>query len=175
MRALGAEVTRKLLPANSRARSRVAEDSPLAFRQTAERQPADAFAVQRDDVVADRGEHPPRLVVAAFVPGSGARCARRWVQAGRQSCAFSRVEHQPCRSRTAPLRRRGPARAWRDRPSHTGFRRDDPVQQLAVVSEQQQAGVPGQAADPWTAPDCAGGIAAAAGHTRRARHPCSNR
>src|SRR5690606_19703819 len=40
-----------------------AEQAPLALAQIAQRQTADAAAMQRLDVVADRGEHPPHLVV----------------------------------------------------------------------------------------------------------------
>ena len=133
---------------DSRARSASPRDLPLAFRQAVERQPADAFAVQRDDVVADRGEHPPRLVVAAFVQGQ-ARVARvDEFEPGRQQRRFSPSSISVPLANSAVRRRAGPARAWRDRPSALRFRRDDPVQQLAVVGEQQQAGgVPVQPPD----------------------------
>src|SRR3546814_3978236 len=39
------------------------QHAPFALSQRAELQPADAAAMQRFDVVADRGEHPPHLVV----------------------------------------------------------------------------------------------------------------
>src|SRR5690606_42125608 len=49
--------------------------APLAFGKTAQRKPADLRTVQREHAVADRGEHPPHLVVAAFVQDH-ARAAR---------------------------------------------------------------------------------------------------
>src|SRR5690606_2972641 len=39
------------------------EDAPLAGREVAEAEPADTAAMQGLDMVADRREHPPHLVV----------------------------------------------------------------------------------------------------------------
>src|SRR3546814_16787282 len=44
------------------------QHAPFALYQRAELQPADAAAMQSFEVVADRGDHQPHLVVAAFAP-----------------------------------------------------------------------------------------------------------
>src|SRR4249919_4090871 len=48
---------------------RLAQGTPLPRWQVIERQPPDAAAMQRQDMVAHRGEHAPHLVIAAFDEG----------------------------------------------------------------------------------------------------------
>src|SRR3546814_15562209 len=63
------------------------QHAPLALGQLTKIQPANPAAMQRFDVVADRGEHPPHLVVAAFVQSEARSEARRvgkeWVSTCR--------------------------------------------------------------------------------------------
>src|SRR3546814_17626115 len=70
------------------------QHAPFALYQRAELQPADAAAMQRFDVVADRGEHPPHLVVAAFVQSEARARGRQHLQLRRQPWHLPRYEHQ---------------------------------------------------------------------------------
>ena len=100
-------------------------------------------------VMADRREHAPHLVVAAFVQDQPCATRVERFELGRQQRGLLVVEHQ-----RAAREQRGfiAAQVIRQRRQvdlrQLRFRRDDPVQQLAVVGEQQHAGgVPIQSAD----------------------------
>src|SRR3546814_9761992 len=79
------------------------QHAPCAIYQRAELQPADAAAMQRFDVVADRGEHPPHLVVAAFVQSEARERGRQHFQLRRQQRHLLRFEHQRSVEHTSEL------------------------------------------------------------------------
>src|SRR3546814_15450757 len=89
------------------------QHAPFALYQRAELQPADAAAMQRFDVVADRGEHQPHLVVAAFVPSEARARGRRPPQLRGQQGHLPRFEHQRTAGEDETGRGWGWDRVWR--------------------------------------------------------------
>jgi len=119
------------------------------LRQHAQIEATDAFAMQGLDVVAHRRKHPPHLVIAPFVQGQSRRARIQHGKLGRQQRRLFVFQQQFAAGKQCPLvttqvlRQRGQIDLRQFR-----LRRDDPVQQLAIVGQQQQAGgVAIQAAD----------------------------
>ena len=97
--------------------------------------------MQCHNVVADRREHPPHLVVAPLVQGQARMAQVQRLELRRQQRRGFRVQHQRAAGEqralvaTQFIGQRGEVDLRQLR-----LRRDDPVQQLAVVGQQQQAG-----------------------------------
>ena len=100
-------------------------------------------------MVAHRREHAPHLVVAALGDRQPRAALAQLLEQGRTQRRLLRFEHQRAAGEQrdlVPAQRRGQVRLVGL--GQVGARRDDPVQQLAVVGHQQQAaGVAIEAAD----------------------------
>ena len=101
---------------------------------------ADPVAVQGRDVVADGREHAPDLMVAALREGQRRRWWREHLHPRRQERLVLAFQHQRAGGEELRLvAAQGPGEGDAVALGDVAAGRDDPVQQGAVVGQQQQA------------------------------------